>query len=90
MDIRNYLVTRILPYVAIIQAVSIIPLFILLCGSFFLFLFFRPLNSFDLFVFFLGMNVLNYRGIMYLKKQRTDLYFYCVAGMFLLFLFIYN
>jgi len=89
MDIRNYLISRIVTYVVVIQAVSIIPLFIGLCGSFFLLLSYRLLSFLDLFVFFLGISVLNFKGIMCLKKQRTDLYFYCVVGMFLFFLFIY-
>ena len=89
MDKSNNLISEIWTYVVVIQVVFIIPLFIYLCGSFLLFLSFMSLSSFDLFVFFLGINVLNFRGIMYLKKQRTDLYFYCVVGMFLLFLFIY-
>jgi hypothetical protein len=87
MDIRNYLISRILPYVVILQAVFIVPLFICLCSSFLFLLSVRLLSSFDLFVFFLGINVLNFKGIMCLKKQRTDLYFYCVIGMFLFFLF---
>jgi hypothetical protein len=79
----------ILPYIVLMQMIFSIPLFIYLCGSFVFYLYVGLLSSFVLFVFLLGINILNFIGILCFRNQRTDLYSYCVVGMFSFIIFVY-
>ena len=93
MDIRNYLITRILPYVVLLQVIFAFPLFIWIFIFFWLALEVQLVSTFIVFIFILSMNILNFVGILCFKKQRIDLYFYCAVGMvvsILLFYFSYQ